>query len=110
MQSNVKSKRLLIPLLCLLGVAASATVSAAELDLIGAVRQGDAPAIRELIRKKADVNHARGDGMSPLHWAVDGGDPEIAGILKISEANARQLGCRARKHVAAVASTGRFVQ
>ncbi len=94
MRLNAKPKRLLIPLLGLLGVATSAIVSTAEWDLIGAVREGDVPAIRELIGKKADVNQARGDGMSPLHWAVDGGDPEIASVLIRAGANVNARSAR----------------
>ena len=47
-----------------------------------------------------------------LHEAFEYPYPEIASILKTSEANARQLGCRARKHLAAAASTtaGRSAQ
>ena len=40
-----------------------------------------------------------------LHEAFEYPYPEIAGILKTSEANARQLGCRARKRLAAAAGT-----
>jgi RNA polymerase sigma-70 factor (ECF subfamily) len=36
-----------------------------------------------------------------LHEGYEYPYPEIADILKTSEANARQLGCRARKHLAA---------
>jgi RNA polymerase sigma-70 factor (ECF subfamily) len=35
--------------------------------------------------------------------------PEIADILKTSEANARQLGCRARKHLASARTSARHV-
>ena len=47
-----------------------------------------------------------------LHEAFEYPYPEIAGILRTSEANARQLGCRARKHLAAAAGTtaGRSAQ
>ena len=47
-----------------------------------------------------------------LHEAYEYPYPEIAAILKTSEANARQLGCRARKRLAAAASTtaGRSAQ
>src|SRR5512132_4292553 len=38
-------------------------------SLIGAVKSGDAAAVRALLQQKVDVNAAEGDGATALHWA-----------------------------------------
>jgi ankyrin repeat protein len=49
--------------------------------VVDAVRNGDRAGLRELIRKKADVNAARGDGSTALHWASYQDDLESADLL-----------------------------
>src|SRR4051812_26349627 len=43
--------------------------------------RGDRPAVRALVKQKADVNGAQGDGMTALHWAATNDDAELAQIL-----------------------------
>ena len=49
--------------------------------LVEAAKAGDAESVRGLLAKGADVNAARGDGMTALHWAGERGDAEVAGLL-----------------------------
>ena len=60
--------------------------------LIDAAKDGDRDALRALIRKKADVNAAEGDGSTALHWASYRDDLESADLLiragaKVNAAN-----------------------
>ena len=43
---------------------------AGEQPLLAASRKGDAAAVRELLRQRADPNAAEADGTTALHWAV----------------------------------------
>jgi ankyrin repeat protein len=63
--------------LCL---AAPKVVSADDLTLIEAVKQGNQKAVRDLLRG-ADVNAGEGDGASALHWAAHRNDLTIAELL-----------------------------
>ena len=66
------------------GVELHLTLRADNLDaplLVSAVRDGDAEAVRSLLRQGADANAAEGDGLSTLHWAARSGEPEIAKML-----------------------------
>jgi ankyrin repeat protein len=71
----------MIGLLSLLVVIVAAGAAAAEVSLVQAVRAGDAAAVQALIARKADVNAAEPDGMTPLHWAVHRGDGATADRL-----------------------------
>lgn len=66
-----------IPVLC-----------AAESPLADAVEKKDGPAIRTLLKQKADVNAPQADGMTPLHWAARLDDLETAKLLDGANANA----------------------
>jgi ankyrin len=60
--------------------------------LVEAARNGDREAVRDLLRKKADVNAAEGDGATALHWASYRDDVETADLLiragaRVSAAN-----------------------
>jgi ankyrin repeat protein len=49
--------------------------------LVDAVRQGDAQAVRAVLKSGADVNQPAGDGATPLHWAAHGDATEIVRLL-----------------------------
>jgi ankyrin repeat protein len=54
----------------------------AESPLVGAIRSGNAQAVRELVRKSpADVNAAEPDGTTALHWAVELDDVATVDLL-----------------------------
>ncbi len=58
-----------------------ASTDALDSPLADAAMQGDVAGVRALLAGGADVNAARGDGMTALHWAAETGNPEIAEIL-----------------------------
>ena len=59
-------------------MAGAAAISAADLKLLEAVQKRDQKAVLELIKSGADVNAARDDGSTPLHWAVNRDDSEVS--------------------------------
>src|SRR5215831_7426335 len=63
--------------------------SADDPRVANAAMKGDKEAVRNLIRQAADVNSARGDGMTALHWAALNNDAEMAQILLAAGANVR---------------------
>ena len=77
-----------LPLLAVFALM-SLVASAASPDsrLIDAARRGDAKAIQELIRGRADVNAPQPDGATALHWAAHRGDGTIADLLIGAGAN-----------------------
>ncbi|MBI4459811.1 MAG: ankyrin repeat domain-containing protein [Acidobacteria bacterium] len=63
-----------------------------DLWLVDAVKKGDAEAVSNLLRQKADVNAAQPDGATALAWAVYKDDLETAELLiaagaKVNAAN-----------------------
>ena len=64
----------IVPLLLLGGGGSDAPVA-------DAAARGDLEAVRRLLRDGADVNAPQGDGMTPLHWAAERDDAELADIL-----------------------------
>ena len=75
-------KRLHVNVLAALAVSLLLTSAAApDSPLADAAMKGDAVAVRALLATGADVNAARGDGMTALHWAAETGNAEIAEIL-----------------------------
>ncbi len=75
-------KRLHVNVLAALVVSMLLTSAAApDSPLADAAMKGDAAGVRALLASGADVNAARGDGMTALHWAAETGNPEIAQIL-----------------------------
>ncbi len=69
--------------------------AAGRSEVADAMMQGDRPAVRALLAKKADVNAPQVDGTTALDWAVRANDLEMAELLlnagaKASAAN--QLG------------------
>ena len=83
--------------LLLTGAALAIPASAQGTDnrLIEAVKRRDTAAVQSLLKGRADVNAAEGDGTTALHWAVDGDDlPMMATLLKAGAraATANRLG------------------
>jgi ankyrin repeat protein len=62
-------------------ISAALLPSAWAGDVADAVMHQDAPAIRALLAKKADVNAAQADGTTALDWAARWNDLETAGLL-----------------------------
>ena len=61
--------------------ASAAGASAADVQLIQAVKNGDATAVRALLGRGADVDARLGDGATALHWAAHLNDLETADLL-----------------------------
>jgi ankyrin repeat protein len=55
--------------------------------LVDAARRGDAPAVRSLIAKRADVNAPAPDGATALHWAAQRDDAALMEALVKAGAN-----------------------
>jgi ankyrin repeat protein len=73
---------------CLAIVASSASFAGtSDLRLIQAVRNHDAELVRRLIDQHAEVNAARGDGATALHWAARLDDVTTADLLMRAGAN-----------------------
>jgi uncharacterized protein len=72
-----------IPVLALLSIGAGGST------LIDSVKSGDAPAVRALLKQKADVNASEADGTTALHWAVNRGDLETVDLLLSAGADPR---------------------
>lgn len=53
----------------------------AATPLLDAVRQGDVPAVRVLLKSGADVNQPQGDGATPLQWAAHNDSVELVRLL-----------------------------
>src|SRR5438067_13335516 len=63
-----------------------------DAPLIEAAKNGDRAAIRDLLRRRIDVNLAARDGATALHWAAQSDDAEAADLLiragaKVNAAN-----------------------
>jgi ankyrin repeat protein len=71
----------------ILALAIAAAV--ATTPLVEAVRQGDVPQMRALLKAGADVNQPQGDGATPLHWAVHGDSVDLVRLLLEAGASAR---------------------
>lgn len=63
--------------------------AAANAPVADAAMDGDAAAVRALLKDAADVNAAQGDGMSALHWAAMQGNLEITNLLLYAGANVK---------------------
>lgn len=62
--------------------------------LIDAARAGDARLVQALLKQRAEVDAAAGDGMTALHWAAYGGDREVVRLLIAAGANVNARGAR----------------
>src|SRR5579862_1356626 len=80
----------MIAALLLAGVLFAALLFAAGNDprLTQAVKNGDAGAVRSLLKNGADVNAAEADGTTALHWAADSENLEIVNLLLAAGAKA----------------------
>jgi uncharacterized protein len=85
----VTLQRVIGCLLASLLVATAVQASSVEVSLIDAIRNSDRAAVRELIRKRVDVNSAGVDGTTALHWASQMDDLETAELLIRSGANVK---------------------
>jgi len=61
--------------------------TAAELLLADAAMEGDVERVRALIAQGSDLNAAKGDGMTALHWAAFHDDLEVAKLLLTADAD-----------------------
>lgn len=72
------------------GLLLSATlIWAADTRLADAAQQGDAEAVRALLKQKVDVNASQGDGSTALHWAAHNDDVEMAKALLAAGASVK---------------------
>ncbi|MXW65923.1 MAG: hypothetical protein F4Z72_02760 [Gemmatimonadales bacterium] len=68
----------------LLALGAAAPVGSPggpDAPVADAAMRGDLDAVRSLLAAGEDVNAARGDGMTALHWAAMKGRPDVADVL-----------------------------
>jgi uncharacterized protein len=65
------------------GFCLGSLIQAANIDprIPNAAMQGDRDGVSTLLKEKADVNAAQGDGMTALHWAAFHDDLELARML-----------------------------
>ncbi len=98
------ARSLLVAAILPAALAAQDTATDADARLLAAARDGDAAVVRSLLEEGADVNAARGDGLTALHLAAEGGHPEVAAALLDAgapvEAGTR-IGSHTPLHVAA---------
>jgi ankyrin repeat protein len=59
----------------------SALAAGTEAPLADAVQRRDAPAVRSLLKQRADVNAPQSDGATALHWAAYLEDAETTALL-----------------------------
>lgn len=92
------------PAVLLSAVLLPAAPAAADSPVADAAMAGDRARAEELLRAGADVNAARGDGMSALHWAAERGDADLTALLLGAGARvdaATRLGAYTPLHLAA---------
>jgi ankyrin repeat protein len=73
--------------LILAATLSSSVVAAGPSDIADAAQAKNGAAVKELLKKGADVNAAQGDGMTALHWAALNGDADVAQMLLYAGAN-----------------------
>jgi len=69
------------------GLLFVSALSAADLSLTDAAKQGDREAVRTALSNHADVNASEADGSTALHWAIHRQDLEMADLLIRAGAN-----------------------
>ena len=106
-------KRIAVHLMVALGMSAMLSAAPGGSPIADAAMKSDLAAIRTLIKQGADVNAARGDGMSGLHWAAEKNHAEIASLLVYAGANTAavtRIGQYTPLHVAARAASPAVVE
>ena len=102
MNKAVRSAMLMV--LCFVGTHLSVPMAApADSPVADAAMQGDAETVRLLLAEGADVQTARADGLTALHWAAMRSDLELAETLIYAGANLEavtRLGQHTPLHVA----------
>ncbi len=68
-------------------IAALLSAAPSDTRLADAAMQNDKDAVRTLLKQKADVNAAHGDGATALHWAAYNDDLEMVKTLLADGAN-----------------------
>jgi ankyrin repeat protein len=81
----MKISRMILSAVC----CTAFTFAAVDTRLADAARRGDREAVRSLLKQKADVNTAPGDGATALHWAAYQDDLEMAKLLLAAGANVK---------------------
>jgi ankyrin repeat protein len=81
----MKTSKLLA--LILSAALTSSLAASGPSDIADAAQAKNAVAVKELLKKGADVNAAQGDGMTALHWAALNGDADVAQMLLYAGAN-----------------------
>ena len=101
--------------LSLLAAILPATLAAQDAPderLLAAVRDGEVEVVRSLLEEGADVNAARGDGLTALHLAAEGGRQAVAEALMAAGAAVdagTRIGGYTPLHVAARGGHGAVV-
>jgi ankyrin repeat protein len=72
-------------------VASASFAAAADTRLADAAQQGNKTAVLALLKQKADVNGAQGDGMTALHWAATKDDLDMARALLAAGADPKAV-------------------
>jgi uncharacterized protein len=91
-------------LACAAALHAATPSASAATSIVDAAMEGNADAVRTLMKQGADVNGAQGDGLTALHWAAKKGDAAMASMLIYAGANVRaatRLGGYTPLHMAA---------
>src|SRR5258708_31707736 len=99
-----EEKAMMTRLLLSLCVAVLAVAADRDTRIADAAQRADRAAIGALLREKADVNSAGGDGTTALHWAAYHADAELARTLVRAGANVNALtriGALTPLHIAA---------
>ena len=115
------SLALVLGFVAVCGIAVPAGIKAASplaqtqqaASVAAAANRGDLREVRSLVEAGADVNAARGDGMTALHWAALDGRTEMAVVLleagAVPDATTR-IGGYTPLHLAARAGHGALVR
>jgi ankyrin repeat protein len=72
-------------------LSAASSLKSRDLRVAEAAMQGDRDAVKSLIKQKADVKAAQGDGMTALHWAAFKDDAELVKALLTAGADVKAV-------------------